>query len=46
VFPTLGSFCAAEFTATIRRWVILSSTIVGFADALAWPDADIAQLPC
>ena len=24
----------------------LSGVIAGFADALAWPDADAAQLPC
>ncbi|HEX9983581.1 MAG TPA: hypothetical protein VGF69_09970 [Thermoanaerobaculia bacterium] len=24
----------------------LSSIVAGFADALAWPDADAAQLPC
>ena len=24
----------------------LSWAVVGFADALAWPDADAAQLPC
>jgi hypothetical protein len=24
----------------------LSSAIVGFADALAWPDVESAQLPC